>query len=130
MMKSGALVKVRALCRLLPIEFHGFTSRINSKGYHSFVPSLFSNFRDGMGPFKFILFLIIRPLSLNVQRVITKEKLDEYFHETEKDLAAQNWHLVAGISKNRESYIVEDEAKMLTMPKRKYIKGLFSGWAD
>ena len=25
-----------------PIEFHGFTSRINSKGYHSLVPGLFS----------------------------------------------------------------------------------------
>ena len=36
----------------LPIEFHGFTSRINSKGYHSLVPGLISFFRDGMGPFK------------------------------------------------------------------------------
>ena len=26
----------------LPIEFHGFTSRINSKGYHSLVPGLIS----------------------------------------------------------------------------------------
>ena len=25
-----------------PIEFHGFTSRINSKGYHSLVPDQFS----------------------------------------------------------------------------------------
>ena len=24
----------------LPLEFHGFTSRINSKGYHSLVPGL------------------------------------------------------------------------------------------
>ena len=30
MMKSGApLDNVGVLCRLLPIEFHGFTSRIN-----------------------------------------------------------------------------------------------------
>ena len=35
----------------LPTEFHGFTSIINSKGYHSFVPGLISIFRDGMGPF-------------------------------------------------------------------------------
>ena len=28
----------------LPIEFHGFTSRINSKGYHSLVPGLISIF--------------------------------------------------------------------------------------
>ena len=35
------------------IEFHGFTSRINSKGYHSLVPGLISIFfRGGMGPFK------------------------------------------------------------------------------
>ena len=26
----------------LPIEFHGFTSRINSEGYHSLVPGLIS----------------------------------------------------------------------------------------
>ena len=37
----------------LPIDFQGFTSRINSKGYHSLVPGLISIFfRDGMGPFK------------------------------------------------------------------------------
>ena len=35
----------------LPIEFHGFTSRFISKGYHSFVPGLISI--EGMGPFKF-----------------------------------------------------------------------------
>ena len=34
------------------MESHGFTSRINSKGYHSLVPGLISFFRDGMGPFK------------------------------------------------------------------------------
>ena len=28
------------VCLGLPIEFHGFTSRINSKGYHSLVPGL------------------------------------------------------------------------------------------
>ena len=38
----------------IPIEFHGFTSRINSKGYHSLVPGLIPIFfRDGMGPFKY-----------------------------------------------------------------------------
>ena len=37
----------------LPIEFYGFRSRINSKGYHSLVPCLKSQFfTDGMGPFK------------------------------------------------------------------------------
>ena len=30
----------------LPIEFHGFISRINSKGYHSFVPGLISIFLE------------------------------------------------------------------------------------
>ena len=38
----------------LPIEFHGFTSRINSKGYHSLVPGLISIFRDGMGSFNLL----------------------------------------------------------------------------
>ena len=53
MLKCGAPPdKVTVLHRLLPIEFHGFTSRINSKGYHSLVPGLISIFRDGMGPFK------------------------------------------------------------------------------
>ena len=43
MMKSGAPPnQFGVLCRLLPIEFHGFTSRINSKGYHSLVPGLIS----------------------------------------------------------------------------------------
>ena len=37
----------------LPIEFHGFPSRMNSKGYHSLVPGLIPIFfRDCMGPFK------------------------------------------------------------------------------
>ena len=37
----------------LPIEVHGFTSRINSKGYHSLVPGLISIFfREGLGPFQ------------------------------------------------------------------------------
>ena len=45
MMKSGAPPdKVGVLHRLLPIEFHGFTSRINSKDYHSLVPGLISIF--------------------------------------------------------------------------------------
>ena len=44
----------------LPIEFHGFTSRIIFKGYHSLVPGLISIFTDGMGPFKseFVLNLV------------------------------------------------------------------------
>ena len=47
MMKCGAPPdKFRALYRLLPIEFHGFTTRINSKGYHSFVPGLISIFLE------------------------------------------------------------------------------------
>ena len=52
MMRSGAPPdKVGVLHLLLPIEFHGFTSRINSKGYHSLVPGVISIFIDGMGPF-------------------------------------------------------------------------------
>ena len=42
MMKSGASPDKFGVC--LPIEFHGFTSRINSKGYHSLVPGLISIF--------------------------------------------------------------------------------------
>ena len=55
MMKSGAPPdKFGVLCKVwLPMEFHGFTSRISSKGYYSLVPGLISIFfRDGMGPFK------------------------------------------------------------------------------
>ena len=45
MMKSGAPPdKFRVLYCMLPIEFHGFTSRINSNGYHSLVPGLISIF--------------------------------------------------------------------------------------
>ena len=52
MMKLGApLDKVVVLHRLLPIEFHGFTSRIDFRGDNSLVSGLFSIFIDGMGPF-------------------------------------------------------------------------------
>ena len=45
MMKSGAPpYKFRVLYSMLLVEFHGFTSRINSKGYHSLVPGLISIF--------------------------------------------------------------------------------------
>ena len=47
MMKKGApLDKVGVLYRLLPIEFHGFTSRINSKGFHYLVPGIISIFLE------------------------------------------------------------------------------------
>ena len=47
MMKSGAPPdKFGVLYCLLPIEFHGFTSRINSKDYHSLVPGLISIFLE------------------------------------------------------------------------------------
>ena len=54
MMKSGAPPdKFGAHVLCLPMEFHGFTSSNNSKGYNSLVPGLISiHFRDGMGPFK------------------------------------------------------------------------------
>ena len=43
MMKIGAPPdKFGVLHRQLPMEFHGFTSRINSKGYHALVPGLIS----------------------------------------------------------------------------------------
>ena len=43
MMKSGA--PPDKFCTIwLPIEFHGFTSRMNPKGYHSLVPGLSSIF--------------------------------------------------------------------------------------
>ena len=38
--------KVRVLYRMLPIECHGFTSRINSKGYHSLVAGVISIFLE------------------------------------------------------------------------------------
>ena len=45
MMKCGAPPdKSCTVC--LPIEFHGFTSRINFKGYHSLVPGLISIFLE------------------------------------------------------------------------------------
>ena len=47
MMKSGSpLDNVGVLYRLLPREFHGFTSRIDfkGKGYHTLVPGLISFF--------------------------------------------------------------------------------------
>ena len=44
--------KFRSCTIWLHIEFHGFTSRINSKGYHSLVPGLISIFfGDSVGPF-------------------------------------------------------------------------------
>ena len=47
MIKSGAPPdKVGDRHCQLPIEFHGFTSRINSKGYHSLVPGLISTFLE------------------------------------------------------------------------------------
>ena len=43
MMKSRAPPEKFESCTIwLPTEFHGFTSRINSKGYHSLVPGLIS----------------------------------------------------------------------------------------
>ena len=43
MMKSGAPPdKFRALYHRFTYRIHGFTSRINSKGYHAFVPGLIS----------------------------------------------------------------------------------------
>ena len=45
MMKSGAPSdesQTPVLYGWLAVEFHGFTSRINSKGYHSLVPGLIS----------------------------------------------------------------------------------------
>ena len=43
MMKNGVLPdKFGVLHHLLPIELHGFTSRIVSKGYHSLVSGIIS----------------------------------------------------------------------------------------
>ena len=54
MMKSGAPpYKVRVLHRLLPIAFHGLTSRTDFKGLSLFGSWSYLNiFRHGMGPFK------------------------------------------------------------------------------
>ena len=56
--ESWGRFPVPRICRWesrLPIEFHSFTSRINSKSYHSLVPGLISIFTDGMGPFKQVI---------------------------------------------------------------------------
>ena len=51
MMKCGAPGPNSESCTVcLHVEFHGFKSRINSKGYHSLVPGLISIFGDDMGP--------------------------------------------------------------------------------
>ena len=50
MMKCGQIRGPSTIC--LPVEFHGFTSRINSKGYFSLWLVLSKFFRDGMGLFK------------------------------------------------------------------------------
>ena len=53
MMKSGAPPdKVRVLYRLLPIEFHCFTSKIDFGLSHIGSWSYLNFFIDGMGPFK------------------------------------------------------------------------------
>ena len=46
MMKSRASPTWESCTVCFPIEFHGFTSRINSKGYHSLVPGLISSFSE------------------------------------------------------------------------------------
>ena len=47
MKKSGAPPDNSETCTVcLPIEFNGFTSRINSKDYHSLVPGLISIFLE------------------------------------------------------------------------------------
>ena len=54
MLKIGAPPdKFGVLYRMVTYRNHGFTSRINSKGYYSLVPGLTVSqfFRDGMGPF-------------------------------------------------------------------------------
>ena len=59
MMKSGAPPDKSppVSCTVwLPIEFHGFTSRINYKGYHSWFLVLSQFFGDGMGPFNILSF--------------------------------------------------------------------------
>ena len=51
--KHKHLINLESCDVCLHIEFHGFISRINSKGYHNLVPGLISIiFTDGMGPFK------------------------------------------------------------------------------
>ena len=46
-MKSGAPPDKSESCTVcLPIEYLGFKSRINSKGYHSLVPGLISIFLE------------------------------------------------------------------------------------
>ena len=54
MMKSGAPPDKFGVG--LPIEFHGFTSRINSKCYHSLVPGLILIFLETVWvPLKYLM---------------------------------------------------------------------------
>ena len=46
MMKCGAPPHKCTVHVCLPIEFHGFTSRINARGYRSLVPGLISIFLE------------------------------------------------------------------------------------
>ena len=71
MVKSGAppdkfgnmeFTKYGTVC--LPIEFHGITSRINSKGYHSLISGLISVFRDVWVPLNALLYHSLRKHNL------------------------------------------------------------------
>ena len=84
MMKSGAPPDKFGSCTIwLPIAFHGFTSRINSKGYHSLVPGLTSIFLETVWvPLKFSTFLIIftSVVFSACQGFIEKEEGDYFLH--------------------------------------------------
>ena len=76
--KYMAIVLAIVLYGIFTYRIYGFTSRINSKGYHSLVPGLISIFIDSMGPFKpkmQILILGIKGMYCkpqNQSRMITK----------------------------------------------------------
>ena len=53
------------------IEFHGFTSRINSKGYHSLVPGLISIFLE----------MVWVPLRLHVHMKTQKLMVNAHFQD-------------------------------------------------
>ena len=72
MMKRGAPPdKFGVLYRLLDIEFYGFTSRINSKGYHSLVPGLISIFLETV----WVPLIVMLGLNSAPQRLIYFENL-------------------------------------------------------
>ena len=77
---EGPPDKVPSHTICLPIEFHGFTSRINSKGYHCLVPGLISIFLETVWvPLKNVINVhICNVVSLALQENKTTELANKF----------------------------------------------------